>query len=156
MTMDSKLFTPTKKSAFCSISIFSMLLIFFIILTTYFSDIFGDQAFIFTIASVGFINGLIFGDTFKKSLFQLIVLIETFLTIYFSIVFAFNPWNNATHIPPSLSNALPLFMAISVFSILGLIFISLVSFDLLLTGLAGSAIKDSTKTHLPHSKIPML
>lgn len=77
---------------------------------------------------IAFIDGIIFGDSIKQSILEFSMVLESLLIVYFFIAFAFNPWKNASYIPPnSIQNLYTLFVVMIIFSVLGIVAVLIIS-----------------------------
>jgi hypothetical protein len=117
--MNYKFPPVTWKSLLCSLTIIVVLFLEYYVNKEFFPQFVNSFTPTILLALAGFICGLIYGETLKNSIIHLMILIEILMILLWSIMFAFNPWGNTTHIPPTLSNIFVLPITIIISSLLG-------------------------------------
>ena len=145
--MDLKIPAPTLKSVQCSITITFLLLVEFILLRTFFNKYYSSFIPVILVMLAGVGGGLIFGEIVKNSIIHLMIISEILIIVYLFITFAFNPWGNATHIPPTLNNILILPLVVIIFSFFGFIVITLFTIVMVRSGNFGIKIRKLVYKH---------
>lgn len=132
-----------------SLGLFSIILMIIISMTTlnaYFNDFYSPSTIVILLMIIAFLNGLIFDKEIIQSIYQVLLLVELFMIFIFSIIFTFNPWNNATQFPlSSFANIYILVLVIAIFSILIFIFFLLIFIVMIECASIGRLIKQRIK-----------
>ena len=151
--MDLSIFRITKRSFLCTVSIVIIELVLNFILLEFFPSFNSAWSPAIILMIDGFLNGIIFGNVLTKSTAQLIVFTEILFLLYLAIIFTFNPWGNATHIPLSLLSIPALFIVIGLFGSFGLLFFGIMSLNIILFGSWGVSLRDRVLNNSHHKEI---